>query len=80
MQHEVDVIAGDSECVDSECSLNALQLTARARAERGPTAAAWGQCGGNKWKGATECAAGSLFQFNDGGENNTTVTQNGGKR
>eukprot|EP00438_Fugacium_kawagutii_P013677 Skav213150 [mRNA] locus=scaffold107:619546:625030:- [translate_table: standard] len=61
-----DLLAGDSECASNgECALilgeceNALQLTARARAE-GPKAGAWSQCGGKKWKGASECADGSL--------------------
>jgi len=61
-----ELLAGDSECgADSECALNALQLTARARAE-GPKAAAWGQCGGKQWKGATDCADGnSCFKVDD---------------
>eukprot|EP00435_Cladocopium_sp_Y103_P010966 s4451_g2.t2 len=59
------LLNSDSECVDSECSLNALQLNARARAE-GPKAAAWSQCGGKKWEGATVCEDGSeCFKVDD---------------
>ena len=66
-----DLLTGDSECLagDGEsCTLNALQLTARARGARaeGPTAAAWSQCGGKKWTGATECADGNeCFKVDD---------------
>jgi len=61
-----ELLTSDSECVsDSECSLNALQLNARARAE-GPKAAAWSQCGGKKWEGATVCADGTeCFKVDD---------------
>eukprot|EP00913_Durusdinium_trenchii_P032669 g30578.t1 len=55
-----DLLLGDSECVEQgeDCTLNALQLQALKRAE-GPAAAAWSQCGGAKWKGATTCTAGN---------------------
>mmetsp|Transcript_13710 Transcript_13710/g.25711 ORF Transcript_13710/g.25711 Transcript_13710/m.25711 type:complete len:612 (+) Transcript_13710:81-1916(+) len=52
-----ELLAEDSECASNEeCALNALQR--HALQKKGPAIAAYGQCGGAKYKGPTECAAG----------------------